>query len=112
VPEKRQQADLRDPGEDLQAVGEHELGPAAVAAPFQGAAIVATARLHDHKDQKEVVGLDAPAEVTVGRLEVVVEFRENKDAEAARQSRGREEEGERIALQAAAGGEVADAPEE
>lgn len=112
MPQKRQQADLRDPGEVLQAVAEHELGPEEAAAPFQGAAIVATAKPHDHKDQREVVGLDAPAEVTVGHLEVVVESRENKGAEAARQSRGREEEAERIALQAAAGGEVADAPEE
>ena len=92
-------------------MAEHELGPEEAAAPFQGAAIVATARPHDRKDQREVVGLGAPAEVTVGRLEAVVESRENKGAEAARQSRGREEV-ERIALQAAAGGAVADAPEE
>jgi len=90
VPEERQQADLQDPDEILQAVVEHELGQEAAAAPFQGAAFVATARPHDRKDQRQVVGLDAPAEVTVVRLEAVAEFRENKGAAAARQSRGHE----------------------
>lgn len=109
--EVRQDDVLQDLEQVLQAVAEPEQDLVEAAVPFQGgaAAVVATAK-PDHKVQKQAAGPDAPAAVTDVHVQVAAaEFHVNTDAaaEAARDSRGRAEEAERIVPQKEAAAGVA-----
>jgi hypothetical protein len=80
---------------------ERDLAVAAV--PFRGvAAVAASAKPHGRKVQKQATGPDAPAEVTDGHVRAAAaECHVNMDAaaEAARESRVRAGEAERIVPQ-------------